>query len=558
MPGQPFNNKSNLIEEADRQAYIKWIDEVKNVIDNDVNSFFGKPLICKLKRYVIPCSIGNCKSEPSNFIRHLKNMHKYSEHQVHALNCINIRMWTYLTGIVKSRRPYVCSICQKMFTSIARPPVENKGDGESTGHGLKPINPELGGDKKKCRQQTQKYFDLVPSMRQKEVTEKVTTPNETTPVDFAMPDVLRSAQTLGVVRIKRYNLCQENFKMYYDDADTLEDFGVWQFRMCHVSFQQSKTNKKYIKEIWECVDPAKNMIPHNELSDSSKIHLQYILPRVEALQEWNRLSKSRKEVLKENNKEPLSASALRNRTTVFLRFLDFLLSWKVFAGFKAVDIASCQSCINQEINRQLRTLQCYRSTEVREQKQTNLITAEESIKYGKSQHIQSLKNVLFSLNNDKTIKVMQAIHIRNFIMYMLSIGNWLRSSNLIFLTNQEYMDSKLDNEIVDCYAMSSKKYKTSFLYGTKYILMDPDMHLFLGLYIEHLRPRVMKLVDDGKNNDERFVFTSSREDRQATVMSTSAITGEVQPEKKHMTQSNVAQAISGALRLSTPFFRQYL
>ena len=45
--------------------------------------------------------------------------------------------------------------------------------------------------------------------------------------------------------------------------------------------------------------------------------------------------------------------------------------------------------------------------------------------------------------------------------------------------------------------MLSERYKTSFLYGLMYILMDPTMHLFLGLYIKYFRPRILKDKEGG-------------------------------------------------------------
>ena len=98
--------------------------------------------------------------------------------------------------------------------------------------------------------------------------------------------------------------------------------------------------------------------------------------------------------------------------------------------------------------------------------------------------------------------------------------------------------------------MLSERYKTSFLYGLMYILMDPTMHLFLGLYIKYFRPRILKDKEEGCSDDERFVFTSSREDRQKAMSLVSPITGKSEKEKKHMTQSNVAQAMSSTWRQS--------
>ena len=77
-------------------------------------------------------------------------------------------------------------------------------------------------------------------------------------IDFMMPDVLSGAIALDKLKCRRFKISKENFKLYYEDPDVLlEDFRVGQYRLCQVPLQQSKTNKNYINEIWECVDCCK-------------------------------------------------------------------------------------------------------------------------------------------------------------------------------------------------------------------------------------------------------------------------------------------------------------
>ena len=437
VPGKPFNDKRQSIDENEREAYVKYIEDVKSVIEEDVTEFFSKPLRCKSRRYGIPCNIDGCTAEPANYKRHLQRFHKYTEHHAESLNSVKIRLWGYITSVLRSHRPHICPICQQMVSRI------NKHLDRV--HYVIVDSEQMQKEMEKATKLSETYFKMVPSMNVQEKVEdrKVESGGGDVGlglglvdnIDFTMPDVLSGAIALDKLKCRRFKISKENFKLYYEDPDVLlEDFRVWQYRLCQVPLQQSKTNKNYINEIWECVDAARNLLPCNSLGLAAKIHLAYILPRVEALQEWNRSSKSKKEIVKAQKKEPLLASALRNRTTVYLRFLDFLKSWSIFAGITSADLASCQSRVNFEINKQLRTLQVFRSVEVREEKVVNIITAEESIAYGKSSHIQGLKGLLFQVKNNPAtkIKVMQVIYVRNFLMYMLSIGNGLRSSNLIF------------------------------------------------------------------------------------------------------------------------------
>ena len=37
VPGQPFDDKRQSIDENEREAYVKYIEDVKSVIEEDVN-----------------------------------------------------------------------------------------------------------------------------------------------------------------------------------------------------------------------------------------------------------------------------------------------------------------------------------------------------------------------------------------------------------------------------------------------------------------------------------------------------------------------------------------
>ena len=330
---------------------------------------------------------------------------------------------------------------------------------------------------------------------------------------------------------------------YKSDEELLTDFESWQVRKCNIKEGQDDQNIKHLSKIWDAVDSSHKMYKKNLLGDVGKVDDLYVDPRLLAIREYNSLSESRRQKVP----KPEEASTVRNRINVLSRFLDFLESRDIYAGILKKDMVTMRSRFF-EFNKQLRILEKERCIVVQEQKQENLITAEELINYGQSEFVQGLNKKLVDLHNGTKTKVTirEATDIRNFLMPMLSTGNGLRSSNLIWLTLDDFSKTIPDDTIANASCMKSKKYKTSFMYGGKYILMDADMKEFLTLYIKHFRPLLIN--DKNDEDDDRYIFASSREESKQVKKVLSTITGKMEEQKMTMTTSAVAYGMSSTFR----------
>ena len=170
--------------------------------------------------------------------------------------------------------------------------------------------------------------------------------------------------------------------------------------------------------------------------------------------------------------------------------------------------------------------------EIREKKAENILTPEETINYGKSVHVQQLVRKLKALksNNKLSISKRMAIDTRDFLMFMISIGNGLRSSNVLNLTIFDFNRAIEDPDFKGAKILQNKIYNTSIFYRTKFIVLEYDLHEMLTIYIVHLRP--LLITDEMEDDEKRYLFTSSRSGRHCMPM----------------TQSNIAQALSSTFR----------
>ena len=123
-------------------------------------------------------------------------------------------------------------------------------------------------------------------------------------------------------------------------------------------------------------------------------------------------------------------------------------------------------------------------------------------------------------------------------MFMLSIGNGLRSSNLMNLTIYDFNSCFEDPDFVGANILQNKTYKTSVLYGKKFIVLEYDLFEMIKLYLELLRPLLIN--DDNEDDEKRYIFVSSRSPVNC----------------KPMTQSNIAQGLSATFLRSNVISRE--
>lgn len=93
-------------------------------------------------------------------------------------------------------------------------------------------------------------------------------------------------------------------------------------------------------------------------------------------------------------------------------------------------------------------------------------------------------------------------------MFMVTIGNAARASNLINMTLADVENASINEEYENARSISSSNYKTSMLYGKKVLMLSEEVYQYLLSYIKYLRP--LFVVDIGLPSHKRYVFTSSR------------------------------------------------
>ena len=267
------------------------------------------------------------------------------------------------------------------------------------------------------------------------------------------------------------------------------------------------------------------------MADANKIDHRFLFPKIDLLLKYNNLTTSEKDQMQREKKVPIQANTIKNRISRFERFIDFLEARQIFAGIHS-KCFSTLSARYAEFKKQLKDLKSTRDMEVREKKAENILTPEETINYRKSVHVQQLGRKLKALKSNKkqSISKRMAIDTRDFLMFMISIGNGLRSSNLLNLTIFDFNRAIEDPDFKRAKILQNKIYKTSIFYGTKFIVLEYDLHEMLTIYIIHLRP--LFITDEMADDKKRYLFTSSRSGKHCTPM----------------TQSNIAQALSSTFR----------
>jgi len=74
-------------------------------------------------------------------------------------------------------------------------------------------------------------------------------------------------------------------------------------------------------------------------------------------------------------------------------------------------------------------------------KSNNLITVNDTKRYGESDHVISLLKLLNNVDNGKILKK-NAVDIRNFFMVLIVFGNAARSSNITNMTISDFNDAQ--------------------------------------------------------------------------------------------------------------------
>ena len=219
-------------------------------------------------------------------------------------------------------------------------------------------------------------------------------------------------------------------------------------------------------------------------------------------------------IIKEQQKLPTSSQVAHIQPRTILSklgslkiFLDFILSRRIFAGMSAVELEMTKLKI-KEISQSLKPFVFQREADLKIFKKLNILTKEHIFTYFNSKHVLQIRNQLKDASlvpNSSTV-----IDTRDYLMIMICLLNATRASNLINITLKDIDDIFKDPEFEDAFCISSTRYKTSMLYGTKIMVVDEQLKNDLLQYIKTYLP---VLTPSPKDRDCRYFFSTARKEQ---------------------------------------------
>jgi len=199
----------------------------------------------------------------------------------------------------------------------------------------------------------------------------------------------------------------------------------------------------------------------------------------------------------------VQSNTLRSRYTSLNKFVTFLRKNQVFAGMSKIQLNLLESTI-KDFNNDLKTSVQQRKVDVRQHKIKTLLTPADFIKFGRSHHVQNLIKFYKSYSEGSLITSDLIISFRDYLITTLCIGNGLRPSNLMNLRNIDVFDATDAEGYVGQKVISNSTYKTSTIYGEKFIVVAQQLYDQLVFYINNLRP---------ENTKGNRVFTTKGSDQ---------------------------------------------
>ena len=224
--------------------------------------------------------------------------------------------------------------------------------------------------------------------------------------------------------------------------------------------------------IWGVISKTDEMLPIHPLTNYHLLRNAYHKPS-----------------LADIGKGGVQSSTIRSRYTSLSKFITFLRKNQIFAGMTIVQL-NLLECSIKDLNDDLTKLIRQRKVEVRQQKIKTLLTHKSFIKYGRSKHVQSLIKFYQTFQDGCLITSSMITDFRDYLMATLCIGNGLRPSNLMNLRICDIENVSDAEGYVGHKVFTNDMYKTSTIYGEKFIVVAEEVYNQLIFYTEKLRPDI--------------------------------------------------------------------
>lgn len=210
-------------------------------------------------------------------------------------------------------------------------------------------------------------------------------------------------------------------------------------------------------------------------------------------------------------------------------FLSFLRKNLIFAGMTRMQMHLFEEMIS-DLNKDLNPMIKQRKIEVRANKLKHLMTPVQFIRYGRSEYVQHLIRQFDQFKGDRNNMMTRrlAIQFRDYIITRLTIANGLRASNIIELKVNDFENAKVVQGYEGHKVISNSSYKTSTIYGEKFIVISDILFDHCLFYINHLRCKI------NSNNKSTRMFLAASSSAQ-------------------MTQTNVSCSVTASFSLAKVF-----
>ena len=269
---------------------------------------------------------------------------------------------------------------------------------------------------------------------------------------------------------KVYNISESDFfSILYRDADDLLKAFYEDLISKGTTKVVATQHKNQIKLIWETLTPELELLPKNAFSNFHLLKHAYHVPSMKIM----------------GTKDGVQAGTLRARYTSLSLFVQFIRRNEIFAGMSRQQLHAFEDTL-ADFNKELNPYIKQRKVDVRRFKVKNLLLPSHFIAYGRSDHVQNLIKV-YANWKESNLTQSYAIRFRDYLISTLVIGNGLRPSNIVNLTIQDLKEVEEVEGYKGHKVLTNSKYKTSTIYGEKFIVIPTEIVDQCWFYVNHLR-----------------------------------------------------------------------
>lgn len=191
-------------------------------------------------------------------------------------------------------------------------------------------------------------------------------------------------------------------------------------------------------------------------------------------------------------KEGVQAGSLRARYVCFRFFIQFLRKNQVFACMNTLQLHLLEESVT-DYNKNLNPFIKQRKVEIRKENLKHLLTPLHFIKFGRSDYTQKM---IKKCNEYQKAKQKMSptkafcMQFRNYLITSLTIDNGLRSPNVTELKVRDVLSASVLEGYPGHKIVSNLNYKTSTVYGEKFLAIPVALYQQCLFYIEILRSKI--------------------------------------------------------------------